>query len=170
MAMRLCAVKLSAGAFLICRTQRRTDDQAFSRPPDVPAPHEPITSGPVRTLHYLARMEIGNVRAMALDMPGTAVNERYGRPSYSVKKKTYLTVWADEQRAVLKLTPAQQAAFSEEFPDAYAPLAHKLGTYGWTSVQVEQVSERIFRYAMDLAWRNVAPKWLVLTRTAPPKG
>ena len=48
-------------------------------------------------------MEIGNVRAMALDMPGTAVKERYGRPSYSVKKKTYLTVWADEPKAEMPI-------------------------------------------------------------------
>ena len=149
--------------------QGRMGDQAFSRPSDVAA-HRPITSGTVPTLHYLARMEIGNLREMALDMPGTAGKEHHGRPSYSVKKKTYLTVWADEQRAVLKLTPAQQSAFGEEFPDAFVPVQQKLGTYGWTSVHVEQVSARLFRYALDLAWRNVAPKWLVLTRTAPPKG
>ncbi len=115
-------------------------------------------------------MESEHVRAMALDMPGTAVKERYGRPSYSVKKKTYLTLWADEQRAVLKFTPAQQSAFCEELPDAFEPVQHKLGAHGWTSLQLEHVSERLFRYALDLAWRNVAPKWLALTRTAPPKG
>lgn len=115
-------------------------------------------------------MDSPTARAMALDMPGTAEKEHFGRPSYSVKKKTYLTLWTDEQRAVMKLTPQQQAALSEEHPDAFAPVPHKLGQHGWTSVHMAHISERLFRYAMDLAWRNVAPKWLIPTRAAPPKG
>lgn len=119
---------------------------------------------------YLARMDSQTARAMALDMPGTAEKEHFGRPGYSVKKKTYLTVWTEEQRAVMKLTPHQQAAFCEEHPDAFAPLQQKLGLHGWTNVYMAHISERLFRYAMDLAWRNVAPKWLIPTRAAPPKG
>jgi hypothetical protein len=119
---------------------------------------------------YLARMESDSVHAMALDMPGTAVKEHFGRPSYSVKKKIYLTVWHLEARAVVKLTPEQQAVLHEAHPDAFVPVPQKLGKYGWTSVHLPHVSERLFRYAMDLAWRNVAPKWLVPTRPLPPKG
>ena len=115
-------------------------------------------------------MDSRTVRAMALDMPGTAEKEYFGRPSYSVKKKTYLTLWTEEQRAVMKLTVHQQAALSEEYPDAFAPVPHKLGKHGWTNVFMQHVSERLFRYATDLAWRNVAPKWLIPTRQAPPKG
>lgn len=115
-------------------------------------------------------MDSPTARAMALDMPGTAEKTYQGRPRFSVKKKTYLTLWSEEERAVMKLTPAQQAAFAEEHPDAFAPLEQKLGKYGWTSVHMAHLSERLFRYAVDLAWRNVAPKWLALTRAAPPKG
>lgn len=115
-------------------------------------------------------MDSQTARAMALDMPGTAENEHFGRPRFSVKKKTYLTLWSEEERAVIKLTPQQQAAFSEEHPDGFAPVPQKLGAHGWTSVYMAHVNERLFRYAMDLAWRNVAPKWLLPTRSAPPKG
>ena len=113
-------------------------------------------------------MDPRTVRAMALDMPGTAEKERHGRPSFSVKKKTYLTLWVEENRAVMKLTPEQQARLGEEHPDAFAPVQQKLGKHGWTSVFMAHTSERIFRYAVDLAWRNVAPKWLIPTRAAPP--
>ena len=123
----------------------------------------------VGIIGYLARMDSQTARAMALDMPGTAEKEHFGRPSYSVKKKTYLTVWTEEQRAVMKLTPPQQAAFCEEYPDAFAPLQQKLGKHGWTSAYMAHTSDRLFRYALDLAWRNVAPKWLIPTRAAPPK-
>lgn len=119
-------------------------------------------------------MDSPTARAMALDMPGTAEKERFRSPpalsrGYSVKKKTYLTLWSGEERAVLKLTLRQQAAFCEEHPDAFAPLQQKLGQHGWTNVYLAHVPERVFRYAVDLAWRNVAPKWLALTRGAPPK-
>ncbi|MEO8068370.1 MAG: MmcQ/YjbR family DNA-binding protein [Flavobacteriales bacterium] len=115
-------------------------------------------------------MNSQTVRAMALDMPGTAVKEHHGRPSYSVKKKTYMTVWPYENRAVMKLTVQQQATFCEAHPDAFAPSDSKLGKHGWTTVHMDYTSERLFRYAMDLAWRNVAPKWLIPTREAPPRG
>lgn len=132
-----------------------------------PLPH---AEGPSHPSPYLAHMDPQHVRAMALDMPGPAVKEHFGRPVYSVKKKTYLTVWDLEERAVVKLSPAQQAAFMDEHPDAFAPVPQKLGKYGWTSMYLAHVNERLFRYAMDLAWRNVAPKWLILTRPLPPKG
>lgn len=107
---------------------------------------------------------------MALDMPGTAWKEAHGRPVYSVKKKTYLTVWSYEGRAVLKLTVDQQARLCEEHPDAFSPLHTALGKHGWTVVALDPVGDRLFRYVVDLAWRNVAPKWLLPTRVAPPRG
>lgn len=114
-------------------------------------------------------MDSQTARAMALDMPGTAEKGQFERHNFSVKKKTYMNVFSEDQRAVMKLTPAQQTAFCDEYPDAFAP-GQKLGKHGWTVVEMAHVSERTFRYAMDLAWRNVAPKWLVPTRPAPPKG
>ena len=110
------------------------------------------------------------MRAMALDMPGTAEKDRHGHPCFSVKKKTYLTLWEDEQRSVLKLTLEQQANMGEEYPDVFTPVPTKLGKHGWTNVAMVHINERLFRFAMDLAWRNVSPKWLIPTRQAPPKG
>ncbi len=118
---------------------------------------------------YLVTMDARIVRPMALDLPGTAVKEYFGRLVFSVKKKTYLTVWADEQRVVMKLTLMQQAHFCSEEPDHFKPVDTKLGKYGWTDVQLDSINERLVRYVIDLAWRNVAPKWLILTRTPPPK-
>ncbi|MBK7271584.1 MAG: hypothetical protein IPI07_19470 [Flavobacteriales bacterium] len=43
-------------------------------------------------------MDTQTVRAMALDMRVLPRRGRYGRPSFSVKKKTYLNLWTEEQR------------------------------------------------------------------------
>ena len=115
-------------------------------------------------------MDAQTAREMALDMPGTAEKEHFGRPSYSVKKKIYMTLWIDDGRAVMKLTVDQQTSLHEEYPDAFAPVPNKWGGHGWTNVFYDHISERLFRYAMDLAWRNIAPKWIIPTRQAPPKG
>lgn len=80
-----------------------------------------------------------------------------------------MTLWPEENRAVVKLTADQQAALHEEYPDAFAPVPNKWGRHGWTNVSMAHISERLFRYALDLAWRNVAPKWILPTRQAPPK-
>ncbi len=108
-------------------------------------------------------------RAMALDMPGTAEKSQFGRQNFSVKKKTYLNLWTEEEQAEIKLTPAQQADYCDSYPDAFRA-GQRLGKHGWTVVELAHISEHLFRYVMDLAWRNVAPKWLIPTRAAPPKG
>lgn len=114
-------------------------------------------------------MDAFTAREMALDMPGTMEKEHHGKPSYTVKKKIYMTLWLDHDRAVLKLTPEQQIELSEGHPRAFAPVENKWGKHGWTNVTLSNINETLFRYAMDLAWRNVTHKWLVATRKQPPK-
>ncbi|HQV53756.1 MAG TPA: MmcQ/YjbR family DNA-binding protein [Flavobacteriales bacterium] len=115
-------------------------------------------------------MDAGTAREMALDMPGTLEKVRYGRPNFSVKKKGYMNLWLDEGRAVIKLSVGQQETWNDEDPDHFTPLPGRLGKLGWTNVFLGTIEERRFRFVVDLAWRNVAPKWLILTRQAPPKG
>lgn len=112
-------------------------------------------------------MDFQTARELALAMPGTLEKEHFGKPSYSVKKKIYLTLWLDEGRAVLKLTPLQQAELSEDHPEAFAPVPNKFGAHGWTNVRLDRTTEHLFHRVMDLAWRNVAPKWLLPTRKRP---
>ena len=114
-------------------------------------------------------MDFETAREIALQMPGTLEKEHWGKPSYSVKKKIFLTLWLEEGRAVLKLTPEQQAELGAEHPDAFAPVPNKWGRHGWTNLFMDACSAHLFRYATDLAWRNVAPKWILPTREMPPR-
>ncbi len=114
-------------------------------------------------------MDERTARDMALEMPGTAEKDHHGRPSFSVKKKIYMTLWPEDRKAVMKFTLQQQSMLGEEHPDAFAPVPNKWGQHGWTEVHMGHITERLFRFALDLAWRNVSPKWLLPTRQAPPK-
>jgi hypothetical protein len=115
-------------------------------------------------------MEPQLIRPLALELPGALEQEHFGKPAFSVKKKIFCTWWVQEERAVIKLTPDQQAEWCAEFPDAFAPLPNKWGQHGWTNVYLPVVNERTMRHALDRAWRNVCPKWLLPTRQVPPKG
>lgn len=113
-------------------------------------------------------MDARIAREMALDMPGTLEKVRYERPNFSVKKKGYMNLWLDEDRAVIKLSIEQQERFIDQDPDHFSLLPGKLGRLGWTNVFLSTIDERKFRFVVDLAWRNVAPKWLIFTRQPPP--
>lgn len=113
-------------------------------------------------------MDGRTLRVMALDMPGTAIKMRFERPSFSVKKRTYMHIREDDGYATLKLTPDQQVRMIEERPDECSPARNSRGKYGWTEVDLEITGERLFRYLVEMAWRNVAPKWLIATREPPP--
>ncbi|MFN6176031.1 MAG: MmcQ/YjbR family DNA-binding protein [Flavobacteriales bacterium] len=110
------------------------------------------------------------IRPLALELPGALEQDHFGKPAFSVKKKIFCTWWVHEERAVIKLTPEQQAEWCAELPDAFAPLPNKWGQHGWTNVYLPVVNERTMRHILDRAWRNVCPKWLLPTRQVPPKG
>lgn len=66
----------------------------------------------------------------------------------------------DEQRALVKLSPADQAALTMSDSATFSAAPH-WGQYGWTYVQIATVDESTLRDLFYLSWRNVAPKELV---------
>jgi hypothetical protein len=53
----------------------------------------------------------------------------------------------------LMLTPEQQAAFVEELPDVFVPIAGGWGRMGATHVVLARASEELLRGALQTAWR-----------------
>ena len=53
----------------------------------------------------------------------------------------------------LALTPEQQAAFVEELPDVFVPIAGGWGRMGMTHVVLANASEDLLRGALQTAWR-----------------
>jgi hypothetical protein len=54
------------------------------------------------------------VRELALALPEVEEHDHWGRPSFRIRGKIFATLWPAEQRAMLKLPLAEQAALLPE--------------------------------------------------------
>jgi hypothetical protein len=106
-------------------------------------------------------VDIDSVRKLALSFPETVEQDHWGRPSFRVKKKIFATLWPVEKRAVLKLSPIDQSIFTDYNPKIFYPIPNAWGKQGWTFVELKKVRKDMFVDALNLAWREVAPKSLL---------
>lgn len=58
-------------------------------------------------------ISIETFRRMALSFPEAEEQPHFDRPSFQVKKKIFATLWIEERRAVLKLSPVDQSVFCD---------------------------------------------------------
>jgi hypothetical protein len=102
-----------------------------------------------------------DVRALALMLPEVVEGAHQGHPDFRVGGRIFATLWTDEDRVVVKLTPELQAEMVEVGPDEFEPVPGAWGTRGWTSVDLYAVEEEALRSALLAAWKTVAPPGLV---------
>ncbi len=98
-------------------------------------------------------------------LPEAVEGAHQGHPDFRVGGRIFATLWTDEERLVLRLTPETQAAAVAAEPDACAPVPGAWGARGWTSLDLWAVEEEVLRGLLLAAWRNAAPPGLV-ARTA----
>jgi hypothetical protein len=102
-----------------------------------------------------------DVRALALLLPEAIEGAHQGHPDFRVGGRIFATLWTEEDRVVVKLTPELQAEMVETWPDGFAPVPGAWGSRGWTSVDLFAVEEEVLRGALLAAWRTAAPPGLV---------
>lgn len=102
-----------------------------------------------------------DVRALALMLPETVEGAHQGHPDFRVGGRIFPTLWTDEDRVVVKLTPEMQAVMVEAEPDAFEPVPGAWGSRGWTSLDLYQAEEETLRSALLQAWTTTAPPSLV---------
>ncbi len=102
-----------------------------------------------------------DVRALALLLPEVIEGAHMGHPDFRVGGKIFATLWIDEDRVVVKLTPEVQAVLTEAEPSVFEPISGSWGRRGWTNVDLVEADEETLRSALLAAWRTVAPPGLV---------
>lgn len=102
-----------------------------------------------------------DVRALALMLPEAIEGAHQGHPDFRIGGRVFATLWTDEDRVVVKLTPELQAEMVEAWPDGFEPVPGAWGSRGWTSVDLFAVEEGVLRIALLAAWKTVAPPGLV---------
>jgi hypothetical protein len=74
---------------------------------------------------------IDNFRKIALSLEGAEENSHMGQPDFRVGGRIFATLAAAAQGyGNLMLTPEQQAAFVEELPEVFIPIADGWGKTG----------------------------------------
>lgn len=103
------------------------------------------------------------VREIALSLPGAEERDHVGRPSFRVKGKIFSTLWPVENRAIVKLSLGDQAAFTALDPDVFFPVPGGWGRMGMTFIQLDRVDRDLLEQAVIAAWQHIASKRLLDT-------
>ena len=102
-------------------------------------------------------------RKLALALPETEERKHMNHPDFRVAGKIFATLgYPDKTRGMVKLSPEEQHYFSKDYPDVFIPVKGVWGLRGATSVQLKAAKKEILRKAIEAAWRNTAPKRLLV--------
>jgi hypothetical protein len=109
-------------------------------------------------------MTVDDFRRIALSMPGAEESSHMGAADFRVGGRIFATLASQSQGyGNLALTPEQQAAFVEELPEVFLPIAGGWGRMGMTHIRLDAADEDILTGALQTAWKlrvqkNLKPK------------
>jgi len=110
-------------------------------------------------------MDANDFRRIALSMEGAEESSHMGAPDFRVGGRIFATLASEKQGyGNLMLTVEQQAAFVEELPHVFLPIAGGWGRMGMTHIRLAAASEDVLEGALRTAWK------LRLEKNAKPGG
>jgi hypothetical protein len=104
-------------------------------------------------------MDAGSARDLLLALPGTSEHDHFDKRAFrgtgpkGKASKIFLTLWEEENRAVLMLDQETQAELHARQPRTFFPVPNKWGGKGATFVELSHCSERHFRAGVERAMR-----------------
>jgi len=102
-------------------------------------------------------------RKLALAFPETEERQHMSHPDFRVAGKIFATLgYPDKTRGMVKLSPEDQHYFSKDYPDVFIPVKGNWGRRGATSVHLKAAKKDALAKAIQAAWRNTAPKCLLV--------
>ncbi|HSU53623.1 MAG TPA: MmcQ/YjbR family DNA-binding protein [Candidatus Dormibacteraeota bacterium] len=100
-------------------------------------------------------MTAGKFRTLALSIPGASESAHMAHPDFRLDGRVFATLgYPDEQHAIIKLSPEQQANFIDKTPEVFSPSAGAWGRRGATSVRLASAPVRLIRAALQEARRH----------------
>jgi hypothetical protein len=96
-------------------------------------------------------------RRIALSFEGAREYPHFDRRAFKACV-TFATLAPDGLSANIKFAPDEQALKCAVAPDAFAPLDNAWGRRGWTCATLAAPSEAELKVALEMAWRQAAPK------------
>ena len=113
-------------------------------------------------------MNADDFRRIALSLEGVEEASHMGSPDFRVGGRIFATLASQRQGyGNLMLTPEQQAAFVDELPDVFLPVAGGWGKGGATHVRLTAANEDLLAGALRAAWKIRIEKNAKPTRKVP---
>lgn len=108
-------------------------------------------------------------RKLALSVLGAEESSHHRHPDYRLGGKVFATLgFPDETRAMVKLTPAQQAEFIHDYPQVFTPASGAWGRQGCTSVLLRKATKAVMQQAIEAARQNAQWAALAAQRRSRP--
>ena len=99
-------------------------------------------------------MNASDFRRIALSLEGAEEGSHMGHADFRIGGRIFATLASiDQGYGNLMLTPQEQAAFVQELPDVFLPVAGGWGRNGATHVRLAAANEDLLRGALQVAWK-----------------
>lgn len=99
-------------------------------------------------------MHAGDFRRIALRLEGAEEGSHMGNPDFRVGGRIFATLAsANQGYGNLMLAPEQQAAFVEELPEVFIPVAGGWGRMGATHIRLAAANKDLLEGALRTAWK-----------------
>jgi hypothetical protein len=95
----------------------------------------------------------GQFRRIALGMNGAIEGSHMDHPDFRANGRIFATIYPDNKRGMVKLTPEQQQEFIDHDPNVFEPASGAWGRQGCTTVRLAAADEATVGEAMTLAWQ-----------------
>ena len=101
-------------------------------------------------------------RQLALSFPEASERAHMNHPDFRVGEKIFATLgYPDDEHGMVVLPPDEQATLVRKHPKAFALAKGAWGKRGSTTVRLDAIDRATLRTALEIAWRNKAPKDLL---------
>jgi hypothetical protein len=101
-----------------------------------------------------ASMTVEDFRRIALSLPGAEESSHMGAADFRVGGRIFATLASQKQGyGNLMLTLEQQAAFVDELPEVFLPIAGGWGRNGATHIRLAAANEDVLAGALRTAWK-----------------
>ena len=107
-------------------------------------------------------MTAAEFRRIALSFPEAEESAHMSHPDFRVGGKIFATLgYPDDDHGMVILPPEEQARFVQTYPKVFTPAKGAWGKRGSTTVCLQAVDKTTLNRAVEIAWRNRAPKDLL---------
>jgi hypothetical protein len=107
-------------------------------------------------------MNAADFRRIALSMPEAEESAHMSHPDFRVGGKIFATLgYPDKDHGMVILPPEEQERLVRTYPKVFAPAKGAWGKRGSTAVSLGAVDKTTLKRAIEIAWRQRAPKDLL---------